>query len=72
MEQSTQRNAVFRELTENVVSVNHNAKPIKRALQKPAFHMAYSYISLKITDLLHEVFRQSSKIPCDVKSQIMV
>lgn len=67
MEQPTQRKAVFRELTENVVYVSHNVKPIKGVLQKPAFHMAYSYISLKITYQLHEVFSQSSKIPHDMK-----
>lgn len=67
VEQPTQRKAIFRELTENTVYVNHNAKPIKGVLQRPAFHMAYSYISLKITDLLHEVFSQSTKIPHHMK-----
>lgn len=62
VEQPKQRKVVFRELAENVVYVDHNAKPIKCVLQKPAFHMTCPYISLKIMGLLHEVFCQSNKI----------
>lgn len=65
VDQPKQRKAVFRELAENVVYVDHNAKPIKGVLQKRAFHMICPYISLKIMGLLHEVFCQSSKISQD-------
>lgn len=51
----------------NVVCVNHNGKTIKGVFQKPAFRMAYTYISVTITGLLHQVFSQSSRIPCGIK-----
>lgn len=71
MEQRTQRKAVFKELTENAVYVNHSAKSIKGGVAETRFTylhitIAYSYISLKITNLLHDVFSQSSRIPWDL------
>lgn len=40
---------VFRGLTPNVVCINYNTKQIKGVLAKPVFHMAETYISVKIT-----------------------